>query len=207
MRRVKTVGVCVSLMIFGTLYACGGDDSTPALGVADSGGGGNTDGSSALDTGVTTGDGAIITPPTDGGTPGDGSITIIDGGVPSNPGAVSCGPSVNCTAGNFCCADPADGGFSCQNGGGSCPGTAGHLECDETADCNLIADAALLVCCYEVADGVVSSSCHADCNGGGGNRFQACKAQSECTTGTCAAHTCLDGQHIESCKAETPACP
>jgi hypothetical protein len=202
MRRVKTAGLCVSLLIFGTIYACGGDDNTAGLFSGD--GGASDDGSIATDTGTTTNDGGTTI--TDGAAPSDGAIVIIDGGVPSNPGSVSCGPSLNCTAGNFCCADPADGGFSCQNGGGACPG-GGQLQCDETADCNLLADAAPQVCCYEVADGVVSSSCHADCNGGGGNRFQACKAQSECATGTCAAHTCTDGQHIESCEAKAPACP
>lgn len=125
----------------------------------------------------------------------------VDGGVISAPGNVSCG-AASCVIPASCCAQPADGGLSCQNGGGCAGGL--QRECDEAADCP-----GAQVCCYENTANGLTSSCHADCGGGGGTRTQACRLASECLSGTCAVHACSDGgtASVETCAPISGLCP
>ena len=194
-------------------YACGGADGTPFT-AGDDGGlpdattagdalappaedagadaAATTDGNARPDanTGADAGkDAAAI----DGATP--------DGGTPPGPNKVPCG-QIDCTLPATCCL-PTDGGFGTCAIGGACNGL--QRECDEAADCPQAPEKQ--VCCYEITPAGLSSSCHADCAGGGGSRVQACRVLGECLTGTCAVHACLDGGSVETCKPVPNICP
>jgi hypothetical protein len=192
---------------------CGGDDSSIASDDSGSADGTTDDGSTTSESGSDAGlpvdaaaDGAL-----DGGDAGADAATdaatdaasdgAVDGGVVPNPGSVSCG-AASCVVPAFCCAQPADGGLTCQTGGGCAGGV--QRECDEAADCP-----AAQVCCYENTAGGLTSACHTDCAGGGGTRTQACRLASECLSGTCAVHACSDGgtASVETCAPISGLCP
>ncbi len=139
----------------------------------------------------------------DAATDADAAV-IPDGGVPPNPGSVTCGSTSCAVATSFCCVAP-DGGATCQTSGGTCTALGGAKhECDEAADCP-----ATQVCCYELdaLTSTFSTACHVDCAGGGGLRDQACKQTAECLDGTCAVHACDGGATIEACKPFPGVCP
>ncbi len=135
----------------------------------------------------------------------DGGGGDSNGDAAPAPGAgkIGCG-SVPCSIAmmEYCCLQGGDGGPSetCQTTGGAC--TGGRIECDEPADC-----LSMQVCCFEPAQPWVQSSCHVDCTGGGGTRVQACRTQSDCTTGTCQVRACTGGFSIQSCAPIPNVCP
>ena len=130
-----------------------------------------------------------------------------------DPGTVACGsgPACNVTT-SFCC-EPPDGGGSCQTSGGVCTALGGNPQrCNEAADCPKAADGTAQVCCYEPngVNGGLTTSCHGDCNGGGGQRTQACRTTTECLSGACAVHTCKADARlptVESCAPIPDLCP
>jgi hypothetical protein len=136
----------------------------------------------------------------DGSTP-DGAAAAGDGGPVA--GRIACGATTCATASQFCCA-MLDGGASCQANEGACVALGGvQRQCEKTADCP-----ANNVCCYEFTSIPATTGCHAnDCNGGGGMRVEACRSQSDCTTGTCSTHTCVAGGSIQSCAPFATECP
>ncbi len=129
--------------------------------------------------------------------------SLPDGGAVSNPGKITCGPSLQCSApSEICCTRAGDGGlmYGCE-ASGAC-GNGFPLECDEKADC-----AMGLVCCYESVGNNLTASCHADCGGGGGSRTQACKTLGECQMGTCSVRQCSGGFSVQTCAPIPNLCP
>jgi hypothetical protein len=135
---------------------------------------------------------------------GDASADVVpDAAIVSSPDAIACGPATCDPQSAFCCATPdgATTDLACQTSGGNCP-SGGVIHCDEAADCP-----AGNVCCWDTSGPVVASDCHTDCTGGGGTRYQACKTNGECLTGTCAAHACANGLDVTSCAPVGTLCP
>jgi len=114
----------------------------------------------------------------DGGTTAEGGRTTGSGGGTKNDAGSVVGNNVE---------------------GGSNPVKG---SCEKTSDCT-----GGNVCCWELVDAVIASSCHADCGGNGGRRAQACKQQSECQSGTCEVRACSIGGSIESCGPLSNVCP
>jgi hypothetical protein len=131
-------------------------------------------------------DGAVVAPP-------------LDAGAPDAAGQVACGAAFcDIKAGQFCCVQP-NGAATCESTNAAC---AARRDCEKTSDCSVGN-----VCCYDFSSFPASASCRGDCSGGGGTRVQACRATTECATGTCAVHACRDAGSIESCEAHAPECP
>ncbi|MDB4936241.1 MAG: hypothetical protein JWP87_3213 [Labilithrix sp.] len=189
---------------------CGSDDgATIDETNADSGGDGGTGTEGSTSDGPGSTDGSTDgNPGTDAATDGPGPIP--EGGAIADPGKVACGSASCDVATSFCCAVP-DGGSSCQTSGGACTVLGGtKQQCNEAADCPAV-DAGPQVCCYETDQlGGLTTSCHLDCNGGGGKRYQACRTTNECLSGACAVRTCNSDAgtaSIESCKPIPDVCP
>lgn len=183
-----------------SLVDCGGSTDAGASGGDD----GSADGTSAGDGagGGGTGDDAGGGGGGGGGGEGGGGGGGGEGGAQaSNPGKVACGATscdVTDAGAQFCCLG-RDGG-ACEQAGTQCFGL--RERCDEAADCPTGA-----VCCYEFGPTGLEARCRA---GGCGQGVQACRTQAECTSGTCAVHTCgRDGGlgTIESCSGAPPVCP
>jgi hypothetical protein len=198
----------------GVIVNCGGDDdgggvlgNVPDASIDGSSKGTTQDsGGSAQDSGT----------PQDSSTTGDatsdadaGPAPIPDGGAPSDPQTVKCGTAECTISTQFCCQQP-DGGASCQTSGGACSALGGaKQECNEAADCPHT-DAGQQVCCFDVTEKGLESSCRADCNGGGGTRFQACRTTTECKSGSCAVHACNGDagfSTVETCNPIPGICP
>lgn len=199
----------LGLALVAAVVHCGSSDGGDIPGAED---GGNESGTSG-DSSST--DGSTSTSPdgsADSGTRSDAggeAGPIPEGGAPADPGKVACG-ATSCDVGTaFCCALP-DGGGSCQTSGGACAALGGaKQECNEAADCPAV-DAGPQVCCYEVDLGRLTTSCHLNCNGGGGNRYQACRSTTECLSGSCAVRSCngdAGTATVESCKPIPGVCP
>jgi hypothetical protein len=226
--------VAAGLALCASAYACGGasDAFVPTSsdggvdGTAPGAGTGNGD-TGAGDPGTGDAGGAGVTPDLDGGGTGEGQAPTSDDATtaPSDggpgpaadggpigdsaapdgpvPDRIACGATTCSTSGQFCCAQ-LDGGASCQSSEQACMALIGvQRQCEKTADCP-----ANNVCCYEFSSIPATTSCHAnDCNGGNGMRVEACRSQSDCTTGTCATRTCVAGGSIQSCAAFGAECP
>ena len=199
MRRLTWLALLVAPIV--AAVACGGSDG--AVSGNDDGGGGDGGSNDATVGGNDGGGGSDGGGSNDGGGTGDvavgeagngdGSATV-DGGLPSDPGAVSCGASTCTTSTQYCCIRfEFDGGVadaSCvadDAGGAACQ--TFKERCNEAADCD-----AGSVCCAELLAGG-SSTCRKastdpnDLCGAGG--VQLCRTNTECATGvTCNVVTC-----------------
>jgi hypothetical protein len=232
MRAIAVVATGLALCV--SAYACGGSSDAFVPTSSDDGADGTTRGGDNSDTGAGdpgagdagSGDSGV-TPALDGSAAGEAQAPIGDDATaPANDGAagigpdgsplgdgagadgpvagrIACGAATCATSAQFCCAQ-LDGGASCQSSEPACAALAGvQRQCEKTADCP-----ANNVCCYEFSSIPATTSCHAnDCNGGNGMRVEACRSQSDCTTGTCATRTCLAGGSIQSCAAFGTECP
>jgi hypothetical protein len=129
--------------------------------------------------------------------------TSLDAAIVSTPDAIACGATTCDPTSAFCCALPngATTDLSCETSGGNCP-NGGVIHCDEAADCPVGN-----VCCWDTSGPVIASDCHTDCTGGGGTRYQACKTDSECLSGTCASRACTNGLAVTSCVPVGALCP
>ena len=234
--RGVVLGLGVRLGMGIGAFACGGSDGTFIPAAPDAGPDGTAapsgDDAASASSGSGSGsaaagdDAAGTSPPIDGGSPvvgtdaatGAADAAVVDSGLPdgmiaadaapdapSGPvaGHISCGNATCDEATQFCCAQ-ADGGASCQTTEPACAALGGaRRQCEKTDDC-----ASGSVCCFDFSSIPSTSSCrNNDCNGGGGMRVQACRSQSDCASGTCAARSCLVGGSIESCAAFAPECP
>jgi len=202
LRRVLLVACAIPLGV--AAAHCGSDAATV---VPDGSDGAAGDGS-------TTGDSAPVDASSDTATKSDADADTLgpvpEGGAPSDPGKVPCGTTSCDVSASFCCNVP-DGGASCETSGGACNALGGlRHDCNESSDCPVL-DAGAQVCCYEVTDkGGLETSCHLDCNGGGGRRFQACRRVGECLSGACAVRSCNGDAgvaSIESCVPIPSVCP
>lgn len=188
METTRFVLLTASLVAFGSLTACGGDDTTT---VPDA----STDTSN---------------PPNDSGggndvsnPPNDGSVTDApvtgDGGT--TPGTVQCGTNTCNVPAQVCCVrfqldGGADGGAgvtrnctapnACQNGA--------TTECDEKADCP-----GSEVCCLQLGSGSITGKCQQGC---GIQGIQLCKTTTECTNdgGVCTSYTCPGNNVVQTCR-------
>jgi hypothetical protein len=147
--------------------ASAGDDAGPSGDATGTDGpGGNVEG------GAPTGDAG------DAATGHATSCHPPEGGLPCDPGVVSCGGASCTTSSQFCCVGGAQGGAGdvCSPfNGASCPSSALAVACDEAADCS-----GALCCEQEVGLGVAGpTQCMASCPSGW---FQACKSHSECNS-------------------------
>jgi hypothetical protein len=157
-------------------------------------------------------DGGTIT---DAGADADAAIIIPDGGAPPDPAKIACGTASCDVATQFCCQQP-DAGESCQTSNGACSALGGaRQECNEKADCPVFDAGAgtapeAQVCCFDVTPNGFEAHCRLDCNGGGGTRFQACRTQNECQSGTCTVRTCNGDAGVtstETCQPIPGICP
>ena len=146
--------------------------------------------------------GALADSPVGDAPPADTGTTSDAGGDAAGPvpGELACGMSTCDERTQLCCVQ-VDAAQACLANGTPCIGGA-RRECDKASDC-----AAGNVCCYDFSTVPASSSCHADCGGGGGTRVQACRTASECLGGTCAVHACTAGGSIQACNGFAPECP
>jgi hypothetical protein len=203
-------GVPFVLATSAAIVHCGSSDAgSDILDSSEAGveGGSSGDGSSSPADG---GADSATNPRLDGSTSNEGAAPVPEGGVAADPGKVACGASSCDITTSFCCAVP-DGGSSCQTSGGACSALGGaRQECNEAADCPAV-DGGKQVCCFDLNDGsLLATSCRLDCNGGGGQRFQACRTTTECLSGTCEVRACNAGAgaaSIESCKPIPDLCP
>jgi len=160
---------------------CGAGDAQPLTGDDASNGGGGV---------VDAGDAAVG----EAASPeaGPPSCSAPDGGLPCDPGQISCGAST-CTAGtSFCCQNVSGSTGTCDPTGTVC--TQSEVHCNEAADC----DGG--VCCMAIAVSFATSvkaTCETRCATG---TYQLCRSNTECGAGhSCVVQTCLVGSTTEAC--------
>jgi hypothetical protein len=157
--------------------ACGGANAVDVFNSSD-GGAGSSDASTSSD-GTTSGDGSTTG---DSGNKPDGSNPN-----PSNPdpGLIACGNDLCTRTGavrEFCCFTPT--AQTCQPEAAVATCSGSWLLCDEKVDCETG------VCCMEAEDsGRVRTRCLATCVTGV-PRYQVCKTNGECESGSCKAYDC-----------------
>jgi hypothetical protein len=121
-----------------------------------------------------------------------------DGGLPCDPGQVSCGGSPCPTSTSFCCETVTGSSGTCDQIGATC--TQSEVHCDEGADCDGS------VCCLAIAVSFATSvkaTCHATCPTG---TYRLCRSNTECGAGqSCIPQTCLGGGSTEACTT-VPGC-
>jgi len=174
--RLRLLVPCIGALV---IAACGGANATDIFNSSD-GGASTTDGGSTSADGSSGSDSST----TDGGPKTDGSNPIPGA---SDPGLVACGGD-SCirtgaaTAREICCFN-ANGQTTCQNETlNACTGS--RLLCDEKADCENG------ICCAEASSGDrIQTRCLPTCVTGA-QRYQVCKTDKECESGSCKAYDC-----------------
>jgi hypothetical protein len=166
--------------------------------------GGNVDGTApqGADAGSPAEDGA----PADGSStdtgdtgPGNPACDVPTGGLPCDPGNVTCsGAGSSCAIStSYCCENLAGSTGTCSQSGSSCS-QSDSLECDETADCNGG------VCCMAISVGLlgttVTATCKPSCSNG---EFELCRSNTECPSGKCTPQSCISGGNTEACTTVT----
>lgn len=165
---------------FGPCLDCGAGDAEPPVDDDASKDGGTVGDAAGPETGGLEASGPPCTPP--------------DGGLPCDPGNVSCAGSTCPTRTTFCCEPDTETSGTCDQIGTTC--TQSELYCDETADCEGG------VCCMTITTSFIGTTvkaiCQTTCATGS---YQLCRSNTECGTGKpCIAQTCpLTGTDIEAC--------
>jgi hypothetical protein len=169
---------------FGPCMGCGANDAQPFMEDDAPNDGGATRDAAAREAASPEAGGSSCAPP--------------DGGLPCDPGHVSCGGSPCPTSTSFCCETSTGASATCDQTGTTC--TQSEVHCDESADC----DGG--VCCMSIAVSFVTtvkSTCQATCATG---TYQLCRSSTECGTGqSCIPQTCLAGSDTEACTT-VPGC-
>ncbi|MBK6694365.1 MAG: hypothetical protein IPG50_19485 [Myxococcales bacterium] len=141
-------------------------------------------GSSATDAGATKKDSGSVAPV---------PCSAISGGLPCDPGKLSCGSSTCDTATQECCVDltGASAKPACVNKG-SCANVA--LQCDEADDCG-----SGEVCCFSASGVTPTGSLCQSGPCGLGDFSQSCRGDGECAgSGSCGSGSCK-GFAIQTC--------
>jgi hypothetical protein len=134
--------------------------------------------------------GAPIDSDAQGGTPVDAAAP--DDAPSSTLPGVLCGLTT-CPLPQVCCVKGST--QTCVANAAACAAKdQGARACDDPTDC-----AAGTVCCYTTDTDVPGTQCLAACPPAGGDRAPACRTQSDCASGTCAARPCKGGISVLAC--------
>lgn len=173
-----------SLITGAQICGAGGQGYGPCMGCGAS----DTQPDAATDGGV-----AADASEIESGIPEAGGSACVrpDGGLPCDPGQLSCGSSTCSVSTSFCCEQVTgspDG--SCSLNGSTCS-LAVEEHCDEAADC----DAGQ--CCFSLGSPSIAT-CKARCNPGTDTPL--CHSNAECDSGRCLLQPCaIGGGSVEAC--------